>query len=179
MIIHVGFEVQVPRIQWVDDISFLSQFVVENLKFVKLWWKIKILHEEVHFLSLTGEVLRVVLVPLSEVGLFWQEPDWIELLSQLHIAPQRDGEDGEGDEDDEHLGWGGDDHIGDGFEDSLEYVELREGVWSEVLVTEAWQWPIPLLLYSPLINTEPSHEPCCLQDIDHDQTHRAEDTEWL
>ena len=69
MIIHVLFKVQIPGIKGIDDICLVSEFIMNQLQFVKFTWKIQILHEQVDLLPLAGEVDLVVAVPLGEVGL--------------------------------------------------------------------------------------------------------------
>ena len=87
MIIHILFEVQVPRVQGVDDVLLLGQLPVHSLQLAQLAGQIQILHEKVDLLSLAGEIYGVVFVPLSQVGFTWQEPDWVELLAKEHVAP--------------------------------------------------------------------------------------------
>ena len=118
-------------------------------------------------------------MPLSEIGLLRQKPNRIKFLSEKNIAPQRDTEDTQCDHNDEDLHGRHHDDLGYGFEDGLEDVLLREFVRLEVLVLEAGQSSIPLLLNSPLIDAEPGNKPGGLEDVDHDQPHRAEDAEGL
>ena len=76
-------------------------------------------------------------MPLGEVRLLGQEPNWVKLLSEENISPERHAEDGQGHQDDDYLHGGRHNHLGYGFEDGLKDVLLGELVRFKVLVFEA------------------------------------------
>ena len=160
-----------------NNIFLSSKFFVDFIKFLKIFWQVQVLHEHVHLLPLTGEVDGVVLVPLRQVGVRGEEPDRVELLAQLYVAPDREAEDDQGKQDYQALDRLQHDQVCQGFKNCLQDIPLTELVWLEVLVFDARQGSIPLVLYPPLVDAEPGHEPGGLQDVHHDQPHRTEDAE--
>ena len=64
-------------------------------------------------LTLGGEVLRVVFMPLSQVRLAGQEPYRVEFLPQQHVAPDREAQQKRGGQQDDNFHMSLDDPIGD------------------------------------------------------------------
>ena len=81
--VHIRLEVEVPGINATggNDVLLLLQLLVHHVQLGQLARQVETSKEDGDLLSLAGEEAGVVLVPLSEVGLCGQEPNWVELLS--------------------------------------------------------------------------------------------------